>query len=100
MKTLEEAKVAKGCLYIQMPVHEVRGPQSFFDILIFRHDCGQYGTLQYSKFEEIQQKGYKAALEILRKFDEADRLPSAFVDGKEATDSGKKKGRSARRNSV
>lgn len=81
VKTLEDAKVAKGCLYIQMPVHE-------------------YGTLQYSKFEEIQQKGYEAGLEILQKFDEEGSLPSPFVDGKEATRSGKKKGRSARRNSV
>jgi len=81
VRTLEEAKVAKGCLYIQMPVHE-------------------YGTLQYSKFEEIQQKGYHAALGILQKFDEAGRLPSAFIDGKEGPRSGKKNGCSARRNSV
>lgn len=63
-------------------------------------DTAKYGTLQYSKFEEIQQKGYEAGLEILQKFDEEGSLPSPFVDGKEATRSGKKKGRSARRNSV
>ncbi|KAG6854161.1 hypothetical protein C0991_010072 [Blastosporella zonata] len=80
VKTLEDAKVAKGCIYIQMPVH-------------------QYGTLQFSKFEEINQKGYQAALEILKKLDEEDRLPSLFIDGKTAS-SGRKKGRSARRNSV
>ncbi|KAF9469736.1 hypothetical protein BDZ94DRAFT_1243142 [Collybia nuda] len=81
VKTLEDAKVAKGCLYIPMPVHE-------------------YGTLQFGKFEEIQQKGYLAAIEILQKLDDEDRLPSAFIDGKEVNSSGKKKGRSARRNSV
>ncbi|TFK41896.1 hypothetical protein BDQ12DRAFT_677345 [Crucibulum laeve] len=80
VKTLEEAKVAKGCLYIQMPVHE-------------------YGTLQFGKFEEIQKKGYHAAIEILDKLEEEGKLPSAFIDGKEGT-RGKKKGRSARRNSI
>ncbi|KAG6911335.1 hypothetical protein DXG01_001006 [Tephrocybe rancida] len=80
VKTLEDAKVAKGCFYIQMPVHD-------------------YGTLQFSKFEEINQKGYLAALEILKKLDEEDRLPSLFIDGK-SVNSGRKKGRSARRNSV
>ncbi|GLB35715.1 putative intracellular phospholipase B that catalyzes the double deacylation of phosphatidylcholine (PC) to glycerophosphocholine (GroPCho) [Lyophyllum shimeji] len=80
VKTLEDAKVAKGCFYIQMPVHE-------------------YGTLQWSKFEEIHEKGYLAAMEILKKLDEEDRLPFSAVDGKEVTGN-RKKGRSARRNSV
>ncbi|KAG6846048.1 hypothetical protein H0H87_006412 [Tephrocybe sp. NHM501043] len=80
VNTLEDAKVAKGCFYIQMPVHE-------------------YGTLQFGKFEEIYQKGYQAALEILKKLDEEDRLPSLFIDGK-LGNSGRKKGRSVRRNSV
>ncbi|RDB28383.1 Lysophospholipase NTE1 [Hypsizygus marmoreus] len=81
VKTLEDAKVANNCLYIQMPVHE-------------------YGTLQFGKFEEIQQKGYKAAMEILQKLDEEDRLPSQFVEGGGVSSSRRKKGRSARRNSV
>ncbi|KAF5384914.1 hypothetical protein D9615_001128 [Tricholomella constricta] len=66
VKTLEDAKVANGCFYIQMPVHE-------------------YGTLQFGKFEEIHRKGYLAAMEILKKLDEE--------DGKEAADRGRKKGR-------
>ncbi|KAG6851376.1 hypothetical protein H0H93_005774 [Arthromyces matolae] len=81
VKTLEDAKVAKGCIYIQMPVQE-------------------YGTLQFGKFEEINQKGYLAALEVLKKLEEEDRLPSVFIDGKTANNGGRKKGRSVRRNSV
>ncbi|KAG6813983.1 hypothetical protein H0H92_004476 [Tricholoma furcatifolium] len=80
VKMLEDAKVAKGCIYIQMPVHE-------------------YGTLQFSKFEEINEKGYLAAKEFLKKLDEEDRLPSLYIDGK-SSGSGRKKGRSVRRNSV
>ncbi|KAF7347414.1 Lysophospholipase NTE1 [Mycena venus] len=80
VKTLEDAKVARGCLYISMPVQE-------------------YGTLQFSKFEEIQSKGYDAAVAILEKLDEEGRLPSALIDGKQESKGGKK-GRSARRNSI
>ncbi|EAU92608.1 hydrolase [Coprinopsis cinerea okayama7 len=78
--TLEEAKVAKDCLYIQMPVQE-------------------YGTLQFGKFEELLKKGYDAALSILDRFDEEGRLPSPYVDGGQPNP-GKKKGKSARRNSI
>jgi len=81
VKTLEDAKVARGCLYISMPVQD-------------------YGTLQFSKFEEIQSKGYNAAVSILEKLDEEGRLPSAFIDGKQESKGSKKKGRSARRNSI
>ncbi|KAJ6623144.1 hypothetical protein B0H10DRAFT_1873583 [Mycena sp. CBHHK59/15] len=81
VKTLEDAKVARGCLYIAMPVQE-------------------YGTLQFSKFEDIQRKGYHAALNILEKLDEEGQLPSAFIDGKHEGRRGKKKGRSVRRNSI
>ncbi|KAG5341645.1 hypothetical protein C0989_008403 [Termitomyces sp. Mn162] len=82
VKTLEDAKVAKDCIYIQMPVHE-------------------YGTLQFGKFEEINQRGYLAALEVLKKLEEENRLPSLSIDGK-ATNNGRpgKRGRSVRRNSV
>ncbi|KAJ7508598.1 hypothetical protein B0H11DRAFT_2304937, partial [Mycena galericulata] len=82
VKTLEDAKVARGCLYISMPVQE-------------------YGTLQFSKFEELQRKGYEAAMAILEKLDEEGKLPSAFIDGKEEGPGGKKRrGRSVRRNSI
>jgi lysophospholipid hydrolase len=61
----------------------------------------QYGTLQFGKFEDIQNKGYQAALEILAKWDSEGLLPSALVDGK-GTRIGMhgRKGRSARRNSI
>ncbi|KAF8167420.1 hypothetical protein B0H34DRAFT_681802 [Crassisporium funariophilum] len=81
VNTLEAAKIAKNCLYIQMPVQE-------------------YGTMQFGKFEELTKKGYLAAMVILEKFEEDGRLPSAFVDGKDGNSTGKKKGRSARRNSI
>ncbi|KAJ7492149.1 hypothetical protein FB451DRAFT_1336165 [Mycena latifolia] len=80
VKTLEDAKVTRGCLYIAMPVQE-------------------YGTLQFSKFEELQTKGYEAAMSILEKLDEEGKLPSAFIDGKQEKRGGKK-GRSVRRNSI
>ncbi|KAI0778777.1 patatin-domain-containing protein [Trametes elegans] len=81
VKTLEEAKVARGCLYMQMPVQE-------------------YGTLQFGKFEEIQKKGYHAAMAFLEKFDAEGRLPSAFVGEATKPAMGKTRGRSARRNSI
>jgi lysophospholipid hydrolase len=37
---------------------------------------------------------------ILEKLDEEGRLPSAFIDEKQESKGGKKKGRSARRNSI
>jgi lysophospholipid hydrolase len=81
VKTLEEAKVSPGCLYMQIPVHE-------------------YGTMQFGKFEEIQKKGYHAAMDILEKWDEEGKLPSAHIAGKGVSPRWKKKGQSARRNSV
>ena len=78
---MEEAKVAPGCLYIAMPVQE-------------------YGTLQFSKFEELQKIGYEAGLKALAKWDEEGRLPSPFIDGKQQFSSSKKQGRAARRNSI
>ncbi|KAG1773999.1 hypothetical protein EV702DRAFT_1127656 [Suillus placidus] len=80
--TLEAAKVTRNCLYMQMPVQE-------------------YGTLQFSKFDEIQKKGYLAAVEILDKWEEEGKLPVPNFDGYGADkNKGSRKGRSARRNSV
>ncbi|KAH7886209.1 hypothetical protein F5I97DRAFT_1878425 [Phlebopus sp. FC_14] len=82
VRTLEEAKVARGCLYMQMPVQE-------------------YGTLQFSKFDEIEKKGYEAAIEMLDRWDEEGKLPNPVIDGPNAQKSkAARKGRSARRNSV
>ncbi|KAG2138700.1 uncharacterized protein EDB93DRAFT_1299317 [Suillus bovinus] len=80
--TLEAAKVTRNCLYMQMPVQE-------------------YGTLQFSKFDEIQSKGYLAAVEILDKWEEEGKLPVPNLDGYGANNNKcSRKGRSARRNSV
>jgi lysophospholipid hydrolase len=46
------------------------------------------------------KKGYHAALDILEKFEEEDKLPSAFINGKDGNHTEKKKGKSARRNSI
>jgi len=81
VKTLEDAKVSPGCLYMQIPVH-------------------QYGTMQFGKFEEIQKKGYHAAMDLLEKWDEEGKLPSAHIAGKDESPRRKKKGQSARRNSI
>ncbi|KAK2461472.1 hypothetical protein APHAL10511_005935 [Amanita phalloides] len=81
VRPLEEAKTAKGCMYFNMPVQE-------------------YGTLQFGKFEEIRKKGYQAARETLTKLEAEGRLPSMIIDGKDALASSKKKGQSARRNSI
>ncbi|KAF7797182.1 hypothetical protein EIP86_008374 [Pleurotus ostreatoroseus] len=81
VRTLEEAKVVPACLYMQMPVQE-------------------FGTLQFNKFEDIQKKGYQAAMEMLAKWQEEGHLPSAFVSDKNNESAGTTKGRSARRNSI
>lgn len=81
MNTLEQAKVAKNCLYLQMPVQD-------------------YGTMQFGKFDELLKKGYHSAVDILDKLEAEGRLPSAALDNKDGNAAGKKKGRSARRNSI
>ncbi|KAI0756290.1 patatin-domain-containing protein [Daedaleopsis nitida] len=81
VKTLEEAKVTKGCLYLAMPVQE-------------------YGTLQFGKFEEIQKKGFHAAMDFLEKFDAEGRLPSAYIGQSSRPATSRTRGRSARRNSI
>ncbi|KAI0068052.1 patatin-domain-containing protein [Artomyces pyxidatus] len=81
VRTLEAAKVSRGCLYMAMPVQE-------------------YGTLQFGKFEEIQEKGYQEALKMLGKWDEEGKLPSGYIEGDDSILKQKKKGQSARRNSI
>lgn len=82
VRTLEEAKVAKGCIYMQMPVQE-------------------YGTLQFNKFDEIEKKGYQAANEMLDRMEEEGKLSNLLMDGTSTSKSRTaRKGRSARRNSV
>jgi len=80
VQTLEEAKVTRGCLYMAMPVQE-------------------YGTLQWGKFEEIQEKGYQSAMRILGQWEQEGKLPSGFIEGKKSN-AKRQKGQSARRNSI
>lgn len=51
-------------------------------------------------FEEIKNKGYDAALKMLEKWEEEGALPSISLDDDTTAQRGKKKGRSARRNSI
>ncbi|KAI0031137.1 patatin-domain-containing protein [Vararia minispora EC-137] len=81
VRTLEEAKNMDGCLYMAMPVQE-------------------YGTLQFGKFEEIQEKGYNEALKLLDKWDEEGRLPSLYIDGREPMVKSRRRGLAVRRNSI
>ena len=60
----------------------------------------QYGTLQFGKFEEIQKKGYHAAMDFLEKFDADGLLPSAYIGETSKPAPGRTRGRSARRNSI
>ncbi|KAG9035559.1 phosphatidylcholine and lysophosphatidylcholine phospholipase [Tulasnella sp. JGI-2019a] len=82
ISSLEEAKATPGCFYIQPPVQA-------------------YGTMQFSKFEELLEIGYKAGIEALDKWREDGALPNGFEDESQGMDKSKKrKGRSLRRNSI
>ncbi|EJD52213.1 patatin-domain-containing protein [Auricularia subglabra TFB-10046 SS5] len=78
--SLEEAKSLKGTLYMGMPVQE-------------------YGTLQFGKFAEIEEKGYRAAREMLDAWKKEGKLPASSDESQENLEK-KKKGRSLRRNSI
>lgn len=59
--------------------------------------------MQFGKFEEIQEKGYQAALALLDEWDEQGRLPSVYEGTGESKDVkllGRKRGRTLRRNSI
>ncbi|PKI82893.1 hypothetical protein MVES1_003641 [Malassezia vespertilionis] len=81
VRMLEDAKSMDNCLYLRMPVE-------------------QYGTLEFSKYEELLQAGYVSTHAALRKWDEEHRLPSDAdnVDAK-TTDDKDSGGVRARRNS-
>ena len=67
---------------------------------VIANNSNQFGTLQFGRFEEIQKKGYSAAMDLLDKWEVEGRLPSAFIGDGNAPASGKTRGRSARRNSI
>lgn len=59
----------------------------------------QYGTLQFGKFAEIEEVGYRAARDMLETFKKEGRLPTSTEDGVEGAEK-KRKGRGLRRNSI
>ncbi|PLW22005.1 hypothetical protein PCANC_02407 [Puccinia coronata f. sp. avenae] len=63
VKTLEDAKATPGVLYMRMPVTE-------------------FTTLGFGRFEEILQKGYEAAKEMLKDLDSKGKLPTGLDDGR------------------
>ena len=68
-------------------------PPSFFSLLI---GC-QYGTLQFGKFDDIVEKGYKSGLKALKKWKEEGKM---LIVAHEGVERGKRKGRGLRRNSI
>ena len=87
VKTLEEAKSTPGVLYMRMPVE-------------------QYGTMQFNKFNEIEQVGYVAAKRLIAEWRKQGKIPTGMVDtGGAQTGEDKKSGRPnagkpLRRNSI
>ncbi|CAG7848003.1 Lysophospholipase NTE1; AltName: Full=Intracellular phospholipase B; AltName: Full=Neuropathy target esterase homolog [Serendipita indica DSM 11827] len=78
IRNLEEAKVAPNCLYVALPVQE-------------------FGTLQFGRFDDIKNVGYKSGLETIAKWDAQGLLPSGFEEG---VGRSKPRGRERRRNSI
>lgn len=80
---LEEAKLTNGTLYIKLPVQ-------------------QFGTLEFSKYNSIFQKGYDSGRQVITKWKKAgyvsgritDSDPNSNLTGKEV------KGKRGRRNSI
>ena len=57
--------------------------------------------MQFNKFDELAEIGYRYGLEVLDKWKEEGILPTGLEDAFKVTDRSKKrKGRSLRRNSV
>ncbi|CAG8566586.1 1142_t:CDS:2 [Paraglomus brasilianum] len=76
-RTLELAKKTPNCFFMELPVQ-------------------QYGTLEFNRFEEIVEVGYKAGKEMLNKWKKEGKLKDLFDKGDAET----KRGRIRRRNSV
>lgn len=60
----------------------------------------EYGTMQFGKYDEIRDKGYQAASDRLRKWEDEGKLSAVLESLAEVRNQGKKKGKSARRNSI
>ncbi|KAI9263644.1 hypothetical protein EDC94DRAFT_560931 [Helicostylum pulchrum] len=81
--TLEEAKVTDGTLYLKLPVQ-------------------QWGTLEFSKYNDIYQKGYDVGREVVSKWRKAGYASGRMTDAdKDYALTGKEvKGKRGRRNSI
>ena len=85
---------------MQMPVQDVR-------LLFLRVDlridssCIKYGIMQFSKLDEIRDKGYSASIKLLEEWEEDGRFNGVLQDlPEERGRKGQKRGKSARRNSI
>ena len=56
--------------------------------------------MQFNKYEEIYNKGYCAAIRMLDEWEENGRLAAIMEHLAEVRNQGRKKGKSARRNSI
>ncbi|PWN38990.1 hypothetical protein IE81DRAFT_326984 [Ceraceosorus guamensis] len=82
VKTLDEAKSTPGCFYLRMPVEG-------------------FGTMEFGRFNEVQQIGYEASRAALAGWAKEGSLPTGMSLEAEAADNhNRKRGVGARRNSV
>lgn len=56
--------------------------------------------MQFGKFEEIQEKGYRAAVGQLCAWEGEGRLRSVYEEGAEGRETARRRGRTLRRNSI
>lgn len=80
VKTLEEAKATPGVLYMRMPVTHI-------------------GTMEFKRFDEVFQLGRKAGNEMIDQFAREGKVPTG-LEGNVSAEKIKKRGQSARRNSI
>lgn len=82
VKTLEETKALDACLYLRMPVEG-------------------YGTLEFGKFDEIFDVGYRSMVDAICDWEAAGRLPLGVELGPRTKQARRRRGGvAARRNSV
>ncbi|KAM0746509.1 patatin-domain-containing protein [Meredithblackwellia eburnea MCA 4105] len=80
VKMLEDAKATPGVLYMRMPVTN-------------------FGTMEFKRFEEILTIGYNTAKEMIADFVKSGKLPTG-TEGDISAEKIRKRGQSARRNSI
>jgi len=105
LQCLKRADVGRSEEYAELLVygHASSGSGSIHSSCLYLVDLvvrSQYGTLQFSKFEELQEKGYNEALKFLDKWEDEGKLPSPYIDGREPMAKSWRKGQAVRRNSI